>query len=127
MKDTEKYEALILIAQLLSLGKPPTLRETGIQGKTLQVLSDDKFLKLVTRGAEQYPDELDRFVIFELTTAAKAWCLKHEKEQEVRAATLPGQFRSGWRSKLLELLWGIGGLIVGAIVGWHLHRVFGGE
>jgi len=125
--DKDKFSALAHLLKLTDIGEPPTIRETGLSLETIEVLLKQHLVKVGCRDSALFPDELDRYIVFEVTTTGKSWLLRYEADEKSRPESLPEVFASTWRNKLVELIWGLIGLVAGAILGWHLHKWFGAE
>lgn len=123
MKDEEKHEALVHLRDLLNQTGPTTLRECGVPESHIQELKSEGLIQLAVNPSIE--DNLDKYFVHEIKPAAVSWILQYERKKAAHAETLGGTFSSTWRSKLVEMLWGLVGLVAGAILGWHLHKYFG--
>ena len=125
MKDSEKYDALSHLRELLSLQELPTLRQTGLPGNTIHQIYTEGLIELASDESVPVENQEDRHSVFRITPKAEQWMICYERAEAARKETLVGIFLSNWRHKLVEAVWGLIGLIGGAILGWHLHRLFG--
>ena len=97
----------------------------GIRVEVIEKLKNEGLIQLFSDETNPGLPELEKIGVHEITNSGVTWLVIYRSQEKARQQTLPGQFASGWRSKLVELVWGLGGLTAGTILGWFLRGYFG--
>ena len=75
MKDKDKLVALIRVRDMLYCGVRPTLRQCGFAPEIVQELAKERLIQL---GDKKFGDDLDRYVIEEISLAGVAFILQQK-------------------------------------------------
>lgn len=110
MKETRKVEILSLIRDTLAHGAHPTLRQFGLTEQETQELAAEE---LVVIGDTGVGENLDRYVIAELSDKAIVWLARanaHARQHIVSHSppeSIPSKIVRGLGSKLWDLFWDV--------------------
>lgn len=125
MKETRKVEVLSLIRDTLAHGAHPTLRQFGLTEQETQELAAEE---LVLIGDTGVGENLDRYVIAELSDKAIVWLARanaHAKQHIVSHSppeSIPSKIARGLGSKLWDLFWDVVKVSCGILLGWFLKK-----
>ena len=81
MKDHDKFVALIRLRDMLYFGVRPTLRQCGFPVEVIQELCKEGLIQL---GDKKFGEDLDRYVIGEISPAGHSFIERHHALRDQR-------------------------------------------
>ena len=127
MKEKRKLEVLSLLRELLGQGVHPTLRDAGLTEIEAQELANEGLIQI---GDQGIGDELDRYVVADLTDRALTFLTRNKvyPQSHVVAHTprrpVSERFAQALAKKTWDLIWAAGKIAVGILLGWWLKKHF---